>query len=72
MLGYTTYMNIRLCFVFKILYSSTFIFMYIVFCLHICLCTSCMLCSLGGQKMVLDHLQLELQMVVNHRVGAGK
>lgn len=27
---------------------------------------------LGGKKTALDHLQLKLQMVVNHYMGVGK
>jgi hypothetical protein len=38
-----------------------------------CLCTTCGLCALGGQKKVLDLLGLELQIVVvvSCHVGAG-
>lgn len=45
--------------------------MYILFsCLHECMCTTCMPDALGDQKRVLDPMELELLMVVNHPVGA--
>lgn len=31
-----------------------------------------MSCLLGDQKRVLDYLELELQTIVTHKVGAGK
>ena len=40
-------------------------------CVHICLCTSCVFGACGGQKRALDALELELQMVVSHHMGAG-
>ena len=42
-----------------------------VFFLCIHLCTMCMPGACRGQKRVLDHLELELQRVVNHHVDAG-
>ena len=33
------------------------------FCLGVCSCTTCLQCSHGGQKRVLDSLELELQPV---------
>lgn len=36
-----------------------------------CLCTIYVPGILGGQKTVLDVLELELQMVVSYHVGAG-
>lgn len=39
-------------------------------CLHVYMCTACMLGISGGRRRALDPLGLELQMVVNHRVGA--
>jgi hypothetical protein len=42
-----------------------------VFCLHVCLCPTCMAGVCEGQKRALDPLKLELQMLVNHYVGAG-
>ena len=41
-----------------------------LFFLHVCLCTVCMPDAHGGQRRALDLLKLELQMVVNHCVGA--
>lgn len=41
-----------------------------VFCLHVCLCTTCMFGACGGQK-VSEILDLELQFVVRSQVGAG-
>ena len=49
---------------------SSLYFMCIV-CPHVCLCTTCMPDAYGGQKWGSDSLGLELQMVVNHHVGAG-
>lgn len=41
------------------------------FCPRVCLCTACMPGANGGQKEVLDPLELDIQMVVNQHVGAG-
>lgn len=41
-----------------------------VFCLNVNMCTTCKLGACGCQKRGLDLLELELQMVVNHYVGA--
>lgn len=35
------------------------------------MCTLCRLGALGGQKMLLDTLKLELWMVVDYTMGAG-
>lgn len=40
------------------------------FCLYVCLCTVCMPGSFGGQKRVFCSLELELETVVSHWVGA--
>jgi hypothetical protein len=37
---------------------------------HVWLCTLCVQAR-GGQKRALDPLELELQMVASHHVGAG-
>ena len=37
-----------------------------VFCLHVCLCNTCMLGTYRSQKKMSDPLHLELQMVVSH------
>lgn len=39
-------------------------------CLHECLLTTCMSCAHWGRKRELDSLNLELQAVVSHHVGA--
>jgi hypothetical protein len=43
----------------------------LVFCLHICLCTTYLPGTYRGQKMEYDPLDLELQMFVRYHVGAG-
>lgn len=40
-------------------------------CIYVCVCTIYAPIIHGGQKMVLDSLELVLQMVVNNYVGAG-
>ena len=40
-------------------------------CLQACMCTVCMSVALKGQEGVLEPLELELQAVVSHHVGAG-
>lgn len=40
-------------------------------CLHVWLCTTCMLGTHGDQKSVSDPLQLVLQIVGTHQVGDG-
>lgn len=40
-----------------------------VFCLRVCLCTTCVPVSCRSQKRVLDPLELECQMVVSHHCG---
>lgn len=57
----------------EILFIFT-IYMYVgrygrFYCL--CPCTMCTPGALGGHKRVLDPLELQLQMAVSHRVGAG-
>lgn len=42
-----------------------------LFCLHVCLCTRIILGTTGGQKKVLDLLELEIQRVGSCHVGAG-
>lgn len=44
--------------------------MYMVACLHVCLCTACVPGARRGQKRVLEPLGLELLVVMNHLVGA--
>ena len=46
-------------------------FVLCVFCLHVCICTTFLLGAHGGQKRVLDSLEIELWVVINHCVGAG-
>lgn len=41
-----------------------------MFCLHVHICTMCMLGTSGGQKRASDPLMLELKMVVSHH-GSG-
>jgi hypothetical protein len=45
-----------------------FLFYVWMFCLHLCLCTTCMN---GGQEKASDPLELEFQIVVSHRVSVG-
>lgn len=40
-----------------------------VFCVDVCLCTTCMPGAYGGQRSESDTLGLELQVMVNHGVG---
>lgn len=40
-----------------------------VLCLHVCLCATFTLCVCRGQKMVLNNLRLELQIIVSHCAG---
>ena len=51
--------------------DSCFCFVLIVciwvFCLHACLCTTCVPGNHGSQKRVLDFLGLEIHMIVSHR-----
>lgn len=42
-----------------------------MFCLHICLCTICVLRAYGDQRRALAPLNLGLQMVVSYHLGAG-
>ena len=37
-----------------------------MFCLYVCICTAYVLGGHGGQKKVLDPLELQLQMVVRY------
>lgn len=39
--------------------------------LHVCICTTCVPVICGGQTRALALLELELQMFVSHRLGAG-
>jgi len=39
--------------------------------MHVCLCTTCMLDVLRGQKRALNSWKEELQMVVSRHVGAA-
>jgi hypothetical protein len=41
-----------------------------VFHLHVCMCTTCLSGTRGGQKRVLAPLEMELQTVVSCHVGA--
>lgn len=54
----------------KRLYLLSF-YTYKGICLRICLSTTCVSGAHGVQKMALNHLQLELQIVVSCHVGAG-
>lgn len=45
---------------------------YCVFCLHVCICTTCVPGASSGQKRVSDPVELELQMLVSYHVGSGK
>lgn len=44
--------------------------MYMIVCLHVCLCTVCVTDAKGDQKRVVDPLEVELQIAVCHTVGA--
>lgn len=44
--------------------SQVIYFICIVFCLHVCLCTTCLVGALGNQKMAVDPLELKLYTVV--------
>ena len=59
--------TVDICFFFK----DVLILYVWVFCLHVCLCTTCMLDTHRGQKRVSDSLQPELHMVVSCSVDAG-
>jgi hypothetical protein len=48
-----------------------FYYMWMVFCLHVCLCTMCVPCAHKGQKRASDPLELDFQTVVSHHMGAG-
>lgn len=39
--------------------------------LHVCMCAMCLLGAVEGQTGVSDPLELKLQMILNHFVGAG-
>lgn len=41
------------------------------FCMHVCLCAMCVPGTYKCQKRAPDPLELELQIVVSHQVGAG-
>jgi hypothetical protein len=45
---------------------------YLMFCLHICMCTSCMPAAHRCQKRASDLLELELLKAVSHNVSAKK
>lgn len=36
-----------------------------MFCLHVCICATCMLSAFGGQKKALEPLELQLQIVLS-------
>lgn len=38
--------------------------------MNVCLCVACVPGACGGQRRVSDHLEVELQIIVNHRVVA--
>lgn len=42
-----------------------------MFCQDVCLCIACVPDAQEGQKRVTDPLKLELEMAVNHHVGAA-
>lgn len=46
-------------------------FMCMHVCLHLCMCTMCMLGTCRGQKRPLDPLDLELWMLLSHHVETG-
>lgn len=41
-----------------------------MFCLYVCLCTTCMPVACESQKRVSDPLELELQVIMSCHVGA--
>lgn len=43
-----------------------------MFCLHVCICTTCVSGASRGQKRVSDPVELELQMLLSYHVGSGK
>lgn len=47
------------------------VFIFTSVCLHVCICTTCRLGACRGQNMALDHLELEAETVMRHRVGLG-
>lgn len=42
-----------------------------MFCLHVYMCTEYTLDACGGENGALDFLEMELQMIVGHRVCGG-
>lgn len=59
---------------FKVLFLFNNVLMFLcvwVFCLHVYLCTMCVCGASGEHKSKLDSPELELQMTVSCRVGAG-
>lgn len=63
-------MVVSLCLVVLILSSFQFNFSCMwTFCLHVCLCTTCMYGAHRDQKRVSDTLKLELHTVVDHHEG---
>jgi hypothetical protein len=52
-------------------FKNKFYFMCMRDHLHVCMYVTCMPGALGAQKRASDLLELELQMVVSHLVGAG-
>lgn len=42
-----------------------------MFCLYVCKCTTCKSGTCKGQKRASDPVELELQTVSSHHVGAG-
>jgi hypothetical protein len=58
-------------FIFYLVLYLNFILCVWLFCLHVCLCTTCMPCACRGQKRASDPLEVELKTVGRHHVGAG-
>jgi hypothetical protein len=44
--------------------------MHVNICLHVCICTTCLLGTCRGQMRALDSLELEVETVVSHYAGA--
>jgi hypothetical protein len=53
------------------MFGFFFLYMYRCLVVQASLCTKCMPGAQEGHKTMLDALGLELQMVVNHHMGAG-
>lgn len=53
------------------IFKNRLIFYVYVFFLHVYMWITCVPCAHGGQKAALNPLELEIQMIESHHVGAG-